>query len=137
MEETHEPLYLLFKLAGGSPFIIAEVLSESQIELKVKSPLVFSFQDAGDGDVYVNASKFMHFAEDDEVVFHKNNIYAVATPKQKLIRYYIEWRKNLPVKAFNQLEDSMLSYAKDPSAESLDDSPSDLSSLVPPSKLIN
>lgn len=122
------PQYLMFKLASGSPFIIAEVIGESNHELITRFPLIFSFQDVGDGNVFVSASKFMHFAERDEVVFDKRNIYALATPKQTLLKYYIDWRASAPAGAFEHVEEMMLESACDPT---LDDSEYDLASMTP------
>lgn len=112
-----QPLYLMFKLAGGSPFIVTEVIGETEHELKTKFPLVFTFHDAGDNEVFVNASKFMPFAESDEVVFDKRNVYALATPKQNLLQFYINWRNDVPKDAYEKVEAMMLESAIDPTLE--------------------
>lgn len=111
-----EPLFLLFKLAGGSPFIIAEVFGETINELKTRFPLVFSF--SGDGnEVVVNASRWMPFAERDEVIFDKRNIYGMATPKQSIIQYYLSWRNDAPPGIFEHVEGQMLEAAFDPTLD--------------------
>jgi hypothetical protein len=127
MSEDSPPRFVMFKLAAGSPFIIAEVLEEEKDVVHTLFPLVFSFQDAGDddGSIFVNTSKFMHFAVGDVIAFNKNQMYAFASPKQSLIDYYVKWRMASPQHLFEKTEQIMLDSAFDPNvmqAESLNDS---------------
>jgi hypothetical protein len=117
-----EPRYIMFKLAAGSPFIIAEVLHESAAVLKTRMPLVFTFNVDDEGFMNVNASRFMPFAEGDEVMFEKTAVYALCRPKQSLVAYYIKWRNEVPEGMFEWVEEQMLSAACDPTLnEELDD----------------
>jgi hypothetical protein len=143
MSEETTPKYVMFKLAAGSPFIIAEVLTEDDDHFKARFPLIFSFQDAGfeDGSIFVNASKFMHFVEGDVVAFNKCNLYAVASPKQNLIDYYVNWRESAPAGLFDENEKMMLDSAFDPNfvGDSLSDfsAEMDLEKVDPASKTIH
>jgi hypothetical protein len=134
MSEEHSPVYLMFKLASGSPFIIAEVCEETTVALKTKLPLIFSFHDSEDGEIYVNASKFMQFAEDDVVVFDKRNVHAFATPKQNLLQYYISWRAGATQEAFDQVEAMMLDCAVDPTLAT--EEPLDFEGMTPSSETV-
>jgi hypothetical protein len=143
MSEETTPKFVIFKLAAGSPFIIAEVLHEEEDHFKARFPLIFSFHDSGmeDDTIFVTASKFMHFAESDVVVFNKCNLYAVATPKQNIIDYYTRWRASAPDSVFDETEKMMLDSAFDPltAGDSLDDLSSvlDLETIDPVSKTIH
>jgi hypothetical protein len=129
----HEPTFLLFKLASGSSFMIAEILEEDLHVLKVRLPLVFSFQDAGDGEVFVIATKFMHFAQGDIVAIDKRHFVAISSPKQSLIDHYVKWRQARKPQDFEELERTMLRAAHDPS---LDDSSVSPWSLLPECKTL-
>lgn len=117
MTAETKPKYVLLKMADRPAYLIGQLMEESRDEVVLYYPtLVTVYND--EGGMQVVTSKYLPFAAGDLVAIVKTSIHAIATPKETLIKYYLEFVKRWQGEGFERLLESRILGVEEPASTS-------------------
>jgi hypothetical protein len=91
-EEKVEPKYILLRMTDRPSYLIAELVEEGRDDVVLYYPAVVSVYSDEEG-MQIITSKYLPFAVNDLVSIVKTSIDAIATPKETMIKFYLEFVK--------------------------------------------
>lgn len=109
---TEPAKYVLLKVSDRSAFLVGQLIEETDAEIVVQTPVIMTMGIDDQDELYVNASKWFPFAEDDVVQIPKESIVAVATPKKNILDYYVRFINANPELSDDSLENKVLARSE-------------------------
>lgn len=117
MEDSEKkPKFILIKMADRPAYLIAQLLSENHSEVTLYYPVLITIYHDDDG-MQIVSSKYLPFAKDDLVAIVKTSIHAISTPKDKLIKFYLEFVKRWREEGLEKILEARILGERDPVPE--------------------
>lgn len=119
------PNYVMIKLSAGSNIVVGQLISEDDFHITLYYPITVSMYFDESNVLKTESSKFFPFATDDIVAIEREQIVAIARPKDNIIAFYHFQMRNHAENGGEDFELNVLGLTRKAEVETTRNSPMD------------